>query len=149
MGCIKKSQWLIERVPSTRLHGVRGGGRYSVWSRDCLILSTYSTSGLSHCIVGLIARCLDNIRVTVETKHGLMIKVDTSYIIVYVDSSENLDISNALPVSVEIIMASLYMGNNNNYTSSHTTLYTPFVLQLKGFYFDIPIQPLLLLLSLR
>ena len=81
-----------------------------MWSRDCFILSTCSTSGLSHCIVGLIAGCLDSIRVTVETKHGLMIKVDTSYIIVYVDSSENLDISNALAVSVEIIMASLYMG---------------------------------------
>ena len=50
-----------------------------MWSRDCLILSTCSTPGRSHCMVGLIAGHFDGIRVTVETKHGLTIKVDTPH----------------------------------------------------------------------
>ena len=53
-------------------------------SRDCFILRICSTSGLCHCMVGLIAAIaghLDGIRVdTVETKHGLTIKVVTPHI---------------------------------------------------------------------
>ena len=55
-------------ISSSRwLGGVRGGGRYSVWIRDCLIVSSCPSS-LTHCVVGLITGCRDDIRVSVARK---------------------------------------------------------------------------------
>ena len=52
-------------ISSSRwLGGVRGGGRYSVWIRDCLIVSSCPSS-LTHCVVGLITGCTDDIWISV------------------------------------------------------------------------------------
>ena len=55
-------------ISSSRwLGGVSGGGRYSVWIRDCLIVSSCPSS-LTHCVVGLITGCRDDIWISVVGK---------------------------------------------------------------------------------
>ena len=51
----------IERVSSSGLGGVRGGGRYTGRIRKHFICSISFSLSSFHCVVGLIAGCFDNI----------------------------------------------------------------------------------------